>query len=581
MILSFVDLSAQELEKIKIDPVSEAMLRKIETTNQDTTKLRILKELVDINLDVKPQLAANWIQKGITISLKNHDTLKQIAFQLQQLRVLNQQGKFKETIEEATQLEFLVKKHGTPHQQAARLMSLGNASQRLGLYDSAAKIYNNVITISRISKLKEIELTAAMNIGILLQYQNRNIEMKQQLLKTLELAQLYNLMDNIPMIKFNLSNAEARLNNFGKSIEYLFEIIPHYTLKNNQYALGLAYANLSWCYFKSEKISYAIEYARKSYQIRTVIKDNAGLAHLNLNFSKFFLGLGKLDSANFYAQNALKMSSELHLINDIRDNYETLFLINERKGDYSAALKFNRLYYDWRDSVNNIEKVKLVEQEFQKLKRDSLADFKKVLLTAEQQKTKVQQWNMLLIGASCILVFFSIFFYLKSKKSSQTKLSGISNSISNQMDDNWRIKYFNLLTQTNIEKEQLQKEHSELKMSKIDFESRLTKHESTDVNEIRKLIDSDKLHSDGYWNEFMLLFSKIYPEFFRNIKASFPELTQHELRICALIKLNHGVLDTAKVLNITVDSARKARYRLYKKMNLTNDQELVDHIIKL
>jgi DNA-binding CsgD family transcriptional regulator len=126
--------------------------------------------------------------------------------------------------------------------------------------------------------------------------------------------------------------------------------------------------------------------------------------------------------------------------------------------------------------------------------------------------------------------------------------------------------------------------HKELHTVQADYkklEQALHHQQSTDISALRDMISSNKLHSDGYWNEFLLLFSKVYPDFFEKMKSEFPGLNQNDLRICALIKLNHSIPDMAKALNITVDSARKARYRLFKKLELANDQELTNLIIRL
>lgn len=405
--------------------------------------------------------------------------------------------------------------------------------------------------------------------------------MRQHLLQTLELALKYGLSDNIPMIKMNLSNAEARLNNFGKAIDYLIEVIPFYVKKNNQYALGLAYANLSWCYYKSDKLNNALEFARKSYQIRTLLKDAAGLAHLDLNFSKIYLGLAKYDSASIYAQSALKKCRELHLVNDIRDNYETLAKLSEQQKNYPAAVEYYRLFADWKDSVNNYEKEKLVEQELQKIKYDTVQHLKQNLMVEHTTKKQLQLWIWLLAGTIVCMVGIGIAGYRNLQQRVVRKEAGLQNSdIAGEQIQKLKRQMTEQAEQFENTKADLKQQNTELLTAKNELQVRLEKLESAGIKELQELIESDKLHSDGYWNEFLVLFSRVYPEFFKNLKAAHPDLTQHELRICAMIKLNHNVADTAKVLNITVESVRKVRYRLYKKMGLQNDQELVDTIIQ-
>lgn len=540
-------------------------LQQIYTTKEDSFKLRLIKEFVDKTIDTDTKLAGYWIGEGIKLATQKNNINRLIDFHLQDLRLSNQQGLFKQTIEKASKVETLVKKSGTPLQQVARLTSTANAMQKIGLYDSAAIIYNKVIIICRDLDLKEVEVNASMNIAILFQYQNRIAEMKDYLLNTLALAKKYRLPNNIASIKINLSNAEARLNNYGKAIDYLQDVIPHYTNINNQFALGLIYSNLSWCYFKSDKLNDALNYARKSYTIRSALKDAAGLTHLELNLSKIFLATAKYDSANFYAQSSLKKSIELNITSDIRDNYETLAQINQQLRNYSLALDYMKLYADWKDSVNSKEKNKLVEQELQKIRYDSLQHLKQRIQVLEQQKANFKKANLILI-AIVVIALFAITLYFR-KRIQKEKIPNNANEL------DWQKKYYENIKESELLKEKLINQNTQL-------EKELQKQQRSSIDALRDLIESNKLHTDSYWNEFLLIFSKVYPTFFKTIKDSYPDLTQHELKLCAMIKLNHSSLDMAKALNITVDSVRKARYRLYKKMNLNDDQEMVDLIIK-
>jgi DNA-binding CsgD family transcriptional regulator len=334
----------------------------------------------------------------------------------------------------------------------------------------------------------------------------------------------------------------------------------------------LVFSNLAWWYYKSDQFNESLNYARKSYAIRTALNDASGIAHLDLNISKIFLGTAKYDSANFYAQSALQRSKKLHLVNDIRDSYETLTLINEQIKNYPLALEYAKLFAEWKDSVNNIEKNKLVEQELQKIKFDSLQHFKKAYTKLELSKNKSQIVFFILASILLVILLGGLLVYINLKKRHQELLTLLPIESTN------RTKHY--LSRLEDEKEKIQEKNKALIQDKEELESHLKKQQSADIQNLRDLINSDKLHSDSYWNEFLLIFSRLYPDFFKIIKSTYPDLTQHELRICALIKLNHSVLETAKVLNITVDSARKARYRLYKKMGLNNDQELVDVIIQ-
>lgn len=558
--------------------LSGKILKNIEQAEHDSTRLKLLNELIDLNMESRPSLVTDWVAQGVTIAQKRNYADKELALQLKELRALNIQGQFTTTLAKAKALEPLLNRVGVPLQKAAFLLSIGNANQRTGNYDLAAASFTRAIEVCEKNKIRDIEVRAAMNLGNLYQFLNRYEDMLQHLQRTLLKAEKYNLAEDIPMIKFNISNAEAHLNNFGKAIGYLLEVLPYYQQTGNQPALGLIFSNLSWCYFKSQKKELALEYAYKSHAIRTSLKDEAGLAHLEFNLGKIFLDNAQYDSCFKYASSSLQKSMALKLTTDIRDNYETLALLNERQGNFAEANKYLRKYYEWKDSIYIKERDKTLEKELVKYKASATDKVNKELETANQ-KTKIYQVIILILAG--ILGYTVFKSFLSRKKSKKQHLQKQGETVASETTLPAANNNVILPAFKPGEKEQLLKEIDGLKVENEKIVKELHTQKSTDITALRDMISSNKLHSDAYWNEFLLLFSKVYPSFFEKMKQEFPALNQNELRISALIKLNHSITDMAKALNITVDSARKARYRLYKKIGLSNDQELIDTIIRI
>ncbi|EAY25886.1 helix-turn-helix transcriptional regulator [Microscilla marina] len=81
------------------------------------------------------------------------------------------------------------------------------------------------------------------------------------------------------------------------------------------------------------------------------------------------------------------------------------------------------------------------------------------------------------------------------------------------------------------------------------------------------------------WLRFRIIFEQLYPNFFPGLKKEFKALTNSDLCICALLKLNLNTKDMADLLGITVDSVKKRRYRLRQKLSLQRETNLVEYII--
>ncbi|MGJ8732782.1 MAG: hypothetical protein ACSHW4_06535 [Cellulophaga sp.] len=80
------------------------------------------------------------------------------------------------------------------------------------------------------------------------------------------------------------------------------------------------------------------------------------------------------------------------------------------------------------------------------------------------------------------------------------------------------------------------------------------------------------------WTEFEARFTTINQSFYENLRIKFPELSQTDQKICALVRLNFPSKDMSKLLGISVESVHTSRYRLRKKLGLKREDNLEDFI---
>jgi DNA-binding CsgD family transcriptional regulator len=97
---------------------------------------------------------------------------------------------------------------------------------------------------------------------------------------------------------------------------------------------------------------------------------------------------------------------------------------------------------------------------------------------------------------------------------------------------------------------------------------------------LQKLID-ESFRLDKDWDEFKLYFEQVYVDFYQSLHEKYPDLTNTELRHCALIKLNLSISECANILGISPESVKISRFRLKKKMNLETQNEVRDEIMSI
>ncbi len=98
-------------------------------------------------------------------------------------------------------------------------------------------------------------------------------------------------------------------------------------------------------------------------------------------------------------------------------------------------------------------------------------------------------------------------------------------------------------------------------------------------NELVKMIGKN-LSDEDEWTLFQYNFDLIHQNFFRKLKERYSTLTPTDLKLCALLRLNYSSNQIASMLNISTRGVEAARYRLRKKLNLAESENLVNFMIE-
>tara|TARA_B100001105_G_scaffold26228_1_gene18394 strand:- start:52 stop:2850 length:2799 start_codon:yes stop_codon:yes gene_type:complete len=100
------------------------------------------------------------------------------------------------------------------------------------------------------------------------------------------------------------------------------------------------------------------------------------------------------------------------------------------------------------------------------------------------------------------------------------------------------------------------------------------------ISSVIRVIDRNLNNKDD-WKFFEEAFNNADKDFLKKVKQSHQSLTNNDLRLCAYLRLNLSSKEIAPLLNISLSSVEIKRYRLRKKMNLSRNQRLTDHLLTL
>lgn len=101
--------------------------------------------------------------------------------------------------------------------------------------------------------------------------------------------------------------------------------------------------------------------------------------------------------------------------------------------------------------------------------------------------------------------------------------------------------------------------------------------EKKEFVKVLKLITEEE-KKDGDWTQFAIHFDAVHNKFLHRLKSAYPVLTQTDLKMCAYIKMNLSTKEIAQLMNITIKGVEVSKYRLKKKINIQQEESLINFI---
>ncbi len=101
--------------------------------------------------------------------------------------------------------------------------------------------------------------------------------------------------------------------------------------------------------------------------------------------------------------------------------------------------------------------------------------------------------------------------------------------------------------------------------------------QAADIRALVRKLDAE-LRNEDHWKEFDIYFNQVDQEFFQSLLHKHPDLTQNDLRMCSLIRINLSTKEIAFLLNISPRAVEQGRYRLKKRLGLDREDDLNKYI---
>ncbi|MBU2975708.1 tetratricopeptide repeat protein [Zobellia sp. B3R18] len=294
--------------------------------------------------------------------------------------------------------------------------------------------------------------------------------------------------------------------------------------------------------------------------------------------------LGNIDKTLEYYKKAIAISDKYQSHIDFTPFiYEKLSENYKLKGDYKAAYQslekaktLNAQFFDGR-SQNNIPLME-IRNEYRVEKQRQQEVIRQQRMEKLEQQDKILLLQRIILGTSLIFVIIIGFVYVKHirskhkvEKQLMQKTKALEMEQAHQLLET-KNKELAASTLQLVEKDEfLKKLKTELK----------GENGNVKVSEINRVLKSISVGNANNWEEFKLRFTDVNKNFYEKLNNAYPNLSQTDQKICALIKLNLSSKDMARLLGISTKSVHTTRHRLRKKMGLQRSDNLEELIASL
>ncbi len=417
---------------------------------------------------------------------------------------------------------------------------------------------------------------AALNIGVVMKMIGEYDKALDYIKRSTEIEELSQQKSRLAVRYYNLADLYLEMGDNEKAYEYCLKTL---TIANEIASKPyVAETNfLMGKYFMLEKkYTDAINYFTNALKTAEKSNDQTLISNIYLWYARAFFRLHQYAKTEETARKAYEISKNLNMISIERDAALLLSENYQKTGNPGQALTWYKVFHNLSDSINFFRQQKAIKQiearyNYEKKERENELLRNQAALREVQLKNRTITMIVLalaiLLSVVVIVLLISRMKYARALAREQQminlqKLDKLTSELEGKKRELATKMMF--LNQKN---ELIEKIISQLK--------ELQQSPDIDFNEVNALVN--ELRSDspqGNWKEFEAQFVQVYPGFYKRLYQRYPDLSSHEQRIAAFLRMNLNTKEIAAITGRSTKSIEVTRSRLRKKLGLNREENL-------
>ncbi|MCQ6959696.1 tetratricopeptide repeat protein [Mucilaginibacter aquariorum] len=333
---------------------------------------------------------------------------------------------------------------------------------------------------------------------------------------------------------------------------------------------AIATGNIGSIYFLQKHYNKALPLIQADYSQSLKYDQtlNSAIALLRLIYINLDQGKLKLAGLQLDAADKLLLKTSENVLTQRVQYYELKAILSERFKNVEKAIVYRSISENLRDSVAKRDNITAIERvRLQWIMEKSNEELKNLKKSAQIEDFKQKTIIIVLL---LLIVITALIYNRQRLKAKKDKELIISEKL--RVDEELK----NATLALNGYTERLMQKNILIDEIKTELENVQSKFSDADIASSLDKMMEVHIMTDDNWAQFKKLFSRVHGTFFYNLRRKYDNLSDTDIRLLALIKLKLNNKEMAGMLGITVDGIKKAKQRLRKKMNLSEDEEIED-----
>ena len=419
-----------------------------------------------------------------------------------------------------------------------------------------------------------------------------------------------------------LGNTCFSQNLFDRSIVLYKRSLNYYTAQNDSFMIADLNNLLGNAYHQLDKDADSEASVLRALTIREKIHDDFGMAESFGSLALISMRKSDWRNARVLLEKAIAIFEQIEDYRSINSMIYNLGVCDMELSDYKGAeAAFDRIInYSKENNIRDESLIRTLRRQAFLLKKqgrleeafkaqEHLLDLKDTLFSEERARSfeemnvkyetqikeeklnSIQKENSqisekrlyLMVGLILVLLLSAALVFVMAKRNHQARLlfEAENKLHQQQLDETQRELAFNrkqledftlhLLEKNKVINELETRQAEPIQLPEIEKTEEREEEDFASLMQLKILTDED-------WTKFKLYFDKAFPGMIFRLRHEFPALTGSEQRLFLLIKLKNDSREMSDLLGISMESVRKNKYRLKKKLQLEEDQSLEEFI---